>query len=123
DVQVVESEHKEDDVDLVAHASDSPVVCLVNYVIQQAVEAGASDVHIEPEGNAFRVRYRIDGELVEQMRPPAHLLRAVVSRIKIMASLDISERRLPQDGGMTVTIGGRIVDLRVSTMMSKLGEK
>ncbi len=109
--------------DIEANATDSPVVKLVNFVIKSAVESRASDIHIEPDENAFRVRFRVDGDLVESIRPPAKLLPAVVSRIKILAGLDISERRLPQDGAMTVTLSSRPIDLRVSTMTTKFGEK
>lgn len=123
DLKVVESDQRLDEADLVADATDSPVVKLVNYIIKTAVEMHASDIHIEPEDSMFRVRYRVDGELLDSVRPSSQLLPAVVSRIKIMASMDISERRLPQDGGMTVTLGERPIDLRVSTMATKIGEK
>src|SRR5437762_11275593 len=83
-------------------AGDSPVVKLVNYCIYNAVKDGASDIHIEPGENALRIRYRIDGRLTEKLRPPHQMAAAVASRIKIMAGLDISERRLPQDGGIHV---------------------
>ncbi len=104
-------------------ASDSPVIKLVNYIIQDAVQRGASDIHIEPQDQKFRVRCRVDGELVETIHPSSRLLPAVVSRIKIIAGLDISEKRLPQDGSITVTLAKRPVDLRVSTMTTKIGEK
>ncbi|HEX8525311.1 MAG TPA: ATPase, T2SS/T4P/T4SS family [Tepidisphaeraceae bacterium] len=104
-------------------AGDSPVVKLVNYTIYNAVKDGASDIHIEPGDNALRIRYRIDGRLVEKLRPPFQMGAAVTSRIKIMAGLDISERRLPQDGGIHVMMDKRPIDLRVSTMPGKYGEK
>ncbi len=104
-------------------AGDSPVVKLVNYCIYNAVKEGASDIHIEPGDNLLRVRYRIDGRLVEKLRPPHQMAAAVASRIKIMAGLDISERRLPQDGGIHVMMEKRPIDLRVSTMPGKHGEK
>ena len=88
-----------DIADLEQAAGDSPVIKLVNYCIYTAVKEGASDVHIEPAENLLRVRFRIDGRLTEKLRPPAQMHAAVASRIKIMAGLDISERRLPQDGG------------------------
>ena len=113
----------EDITDLEAAASGSPVIKLVNYLVFHAVRAGASDIHIEPEENSLRVRYRVDGTLFEKLRPPLKMLPAVVSRIKIMAGLDISERRLPQDGGIHVLMDGRPVDLRVSTLAGKHGEK
>jgi type IV pilus assembly protein PilB len=113
----------EDITDLEQAAGDSPVVKLVNYCIYNAVKDAASDIHLEPGEHAMRVRYRIDGHLVEKLRPPSLMQAAVASRIKIMAGLDISERRLPQDGGIHVMMEKRPVDLRVSTMPSKYGEK
>lgn len=104
-------------------ANESPVIKLVNYLLYAAVQEGASDIHIEPDDAALRVRYRVDGQLYQKMKPPARMLPAVVSRIKIMAKLDISERRIPQDGGITIRISKRPVDLRVSTMPGKYGEK
>lgn len=104
-------------------AAGSPVIKLANYIIFNAVREGASDIHIEPDENLLRVRYRIDGRLVEKLQPPAVMQPALVSRIKIMASLDISERRLPQDGGIHVKMDGRPIDLRVSTLPNKFGEK
>src|SRR3982750_290306 len=104
-------------------AGDSPVIKLVNYCIYNAVKDGASDIHIEPGENMLRVRYRVDGRLTEKLRPPYQMAAAVASRIKIMAGLDISERRLPQDGGIHVRMDKRPIDLRVSTMPGKHGEK
>ena len=113
----------EDIADLEAAAQDSPVIKLVNYMVFHAVREGASDIHIEPDDNAVRVRYRVDGSLFEKLRPPHKMMPAIVSRIKIMAALDISERRLPQDGGIHVLMDGRPIDLRVSTMATQFGEK
>jgi len=113
----------EDITSLEAAAKDSPVVKLVNYCIYSAVKEGASDVHIEPDDHALRIRYRIDGQLVERLRPPFQMAAAVASRIKIMAGLDIAERRLPQDGGIHVVMDKKPVDLRISTMPGKAGEK
>jgi type IV pilus assembly protein PilB len=113
----------EDITDLERAASDSPVIKLVNYCIHNAVKESASDIHIEPGENVLRVRYRIDGRLIERLRPPHIMHAAVASRIKIMAGLDISERRLPQDGGIHVMMDKRPIDLRVSTMPGKHGEK
>jgi type IV pilus assembly protein PilB len=113
----------EDIANLAAAAGDSPVIKLVNYCIYNAVKDAASDIHIEPGENVLRVRYRIDGRLVERLRPPHQMAAAVSSRIKIMAGLDISERRLPQDGGIHVMMDKRPIDLRVSTMPGKHGEK
>ncbi len=104
-------------------SGDSPVIKLVNYLICSASREGASDIHIEPDEGTVRVRFRVDGRLYEKMRPPAKLLPAIVSRVKIMAKLDISERRLPQDGGIHVLMDGRPIDLRVSTMSGSHGEK
>lgn len=122
DLKVVEP-LSDEETDLEAHSTESPIVGLVNYVIKSAVQACASDIHIEPDERSFRVRYRIDGDLVPSIRPSIRLLPAVVSRIKILAGMDISERRLPQDGGVTITIFDRAVDLRISTMATKFGEK
>ncbi len=113
----------EDIVDLEEAAEGSPIIKLVNYLIFHAVREGASDIHIEPDDNSLRVRYRVDGVLYEKIRPPAKMLPAISSRIKIMAGLDISERRLPQDGGIHVMMDGRPIDLRVSTMAGRHGEK
>ena len=113
----------EDITDLEAAAAGSPVIKLVNYLIYHAVREGASDIHIEPDDNAFRVRYRVDGSLYEKLRRRPKMLSAIASRIKIMAALDISERRLPQDGGIRVLMDRRPIDLRVSTMPEQAGEK
>ena len=95
----------------------------MNYVIYSAVQEGASDIHIEPDDGELRVRYRVDGKMYEKVRPPFSLAAAIASRIKIMSNLDISERRIPQDGGIHVRLGGQPVDLRVSTMPGPFGEK
>jgi type IV pilus assembly protein PilB len=104
-------------------AGQSPVVKLVNYLIYNAVHENASDIHIEPDNKKLRVRYRVDGRLYEKIRPPYQMLAAIVSRIKIMAELDIAQRRMPQDGGIHVMIDGRPIDLRVSVMPCSFGEK
>jgi type IV pilus assembly protein PilB len=113
----------EDITNLEQAAGDSPVIKFVNYCIYNAVKDGASDIHIEPGDGVLRVRYRIDGRLIEKLRPPHLMQAAVSSRLKIMAGLDISERRLPQDGGIHVMMDKRPIDLRVSTMPGKHGEK
>ncbi|MCD6304076.1 MAG: Flp pilus assembly complex ATPase component TadA [Planctomycetes bacterium] len=113
----------EDIADVEVVAEGSPIIKLVNYLIYNAVREGASDIHIEPDDNSLRVRYRIDGRLYERLRPPFKMLPAIASRIKIMASLDIAERRLPQDGGIHVMMDGRPIDLRVSTLAGQFGEK
>ncbi len=114
------------DMDDVEHlrdlASEAPVIRLVNLVIQRAVELRASDVHIEPFENRLKVRYRIDGVLNEGESPPANLTAAVISRIKIMARLNIAERRLPQDGRIMLRMQGKELDLRVSTVPTAHGE-
>ncbi len=104
-------------------AGQSPVIKLVNYVLYHAVQDRASDIHIERDDLASRVRFRIDGRLSTKVEPPHAMHPAVVSRIKIMASMDISERRLPQDGDIHVVMDGRPIDMRVSTMPGKFGEK
>jgi type IV pilus assembly protein PilB len=104
-------------------AGQSPVIRLVNYMIYNAVREGASDIHIEPAERCTRVRNRIDGKLYKSLEVPLHLVGAITSRIKIMAGLDISERRLPQDGRVHVMLDGRKVDLRVSTFPGNRGEK
>jgi type IV pilus assembly protein PilB len=104
-------------------AGQSPVVKLVNYLLYNAVRENASDIHIEPGDKRLRVRYRVDGKLYEKMRPPYQMHPAIVSRIKIMAELDIAQRRLPQDGGIHVMVEGRPIDLRVSVMPGTFGEK
>ena len=117
-------EEKADDIAaLEAAAKGSPVIKLVNYIIYDAVRDGASDIHVEPDENILRVRYRVDGVLYEKLRPPHRMLPAIVSRVKIMAGLDIAERRLPQDGGIHVMMDGRPIDLRVSTLAGRHGEK
>ncbi|MHC4069109.1 MAG: GspE/PulE family protein [Planctomycetota bacterium] len=104
-------------------AGQSPVVKLVNYLIYNAVRENASDIHIEPDDKKLRVRYRVDGKLYEKICPPSQMHSAIVSRIKIMAELDIAQRRLPQDGGIHVLLEGKPIDLRVSVMPGNFGEK
>jgi type IV pilus assembly protein PilB len=120
DVEVVED--KIDEADM-TDAESSPVVRYVNHIIQTALKEGASDIHIEPEEKVLKVRFRIDGLLFEMMNPPRKMHAALTSRIKIMANLDIAERRLPQDGRIRVTVMGRKLDLRVSTVPTPKGEK
>ena len=109
-------------VDLRETADDAPVIKLVNQIIAQAVERGASDVHLEPDGRDMRVRFRVDGMLNEATTIPRRMVSGVVSRIKIMSDLDIAERRIPQDGRVGLTIDGHAVDLRVVTLPSVHGE-
>ncbi|NLX60593.1 MAG: Flp pilus assembly complex ATPase component TadA [Phycisphaerae bacterium] len=122
DVEVVETESDELP-DLEKVAGESPIIRLANYIISDAVKQGASDIHIEPSETNLRVRYRIDGSLFETMKPPVSMHAALISRIKIMANLDISERRLPQDGRIRAMVRGGVVDLRVSTLPTTAGEK
>ena len=103
-------------------ASEAPVIRLVNLLIQRAVELRASDIHIEPFENRLKVRYRVDGVLIEGESPPAKLTAAVISRVKIMARLNIAERRLPQDGRIQLRVQGKELDLRVSTVPTAHGE-
>jgi general secretion pathway protein E len=103
-------------------ASEAPVIRLVNAMIAQAVEKRASDIHIEPFEKEFRIRFRIDGVLFNQEQPPRELKAAIISRLKLMAKLNIAERRLPQDGRIKLRILGREVDLRVSTLPTLFGE-
>ena len=103
-------------------ASEAPVIRLVNLILQRAVEQRASDIHIEPFENQLKVRYRIDGVLHEAEAPPSSSSAAVISRLKIMARLDIAERRLPQDGRIMLRIQGKELDLRVSTVPTSFGE-
>ena len=113
----------EDSTDLEAEAESSPVVRYVNHIIQTALQEGASDIHIEPGEKHLKVRMRIDGILFEMMAPPRKMHAALTSRIKIMANLDIAERRLPQDGRIRATVSNRKLDLRVSTVPTGHGEK
>ncbi len=122
DVELIDTT-EEDIADLEKAAGDSPIIKFVNYIMVKAISEGASDLHIEPQEKKMRVRCRIDGILFEMITPPQHMHSAVVSRIKIMANLDISERRLPQDGRICVMIHGRNVDMRVSTLPTSFGEK
>ena len=112
-----------DITDLEEVAGQSPVVKMVNYLLYNAVMENASDIHIEPDDKKLKVRYRVDGRLYEKMAPPYQMHSAIVSRIKIMAELDIAQRRLPQDGGIHILMEGRSIDLRVSIMPGSYGEK
>jgi type IV pilus assembly protein PilB len=109
-------------LDLNDLANGAPIVKFVNLVLFQAVQDRASDIHFEPFEDEFKIRYRVDGALYEMSPPPKHLALPVTSRIKVMANLDIAERRMPQDGRISVNIGGRQVDLRVSTLPTQFGE-
>jgi type IV pilus assembly protein PilB len=119
-------EEKEDEMDiskLEAAGEDAPVVRLVNLILTEAVRSGASDIHVEPYEKNLRCRYRIDGVLHEVQSPPRSIAAAISSRIKIMSSLDIAERRLPQDGRIKIKVLGKEIDLRVSVCPVQFGEK
>ncbi|MCC6286011.1 MAG: Flp pilus assembly complex ATPase component TadA [Phycisphaerales bacterium] len=110
-----------DVTDLEAKAGETPVIRYVNHIISTAIREGASDIHIEPQEKKLKVRFRIDGVLFEMMNPPASMGPAITSRLKIMANLDIAERRLPQDGRIRCTVQGRKLDLRMSTIPTAQG--
>lgn len=113
----------EDTADLLEDTSDAPIIRLVNHIISQSVKARASDIHIEPYQDSFKVRYRIDGILYELLTPPKWIQAALISRIKVMAKLNIAEKRLPQDGRIEVKLGTQSVDVRVSTLPTTFGER
>ncbi len=108
--------------DLESMAGQTPIIRFVNLVIGQAIRDKASDIHFEPFEHEFKIRYRIDGALYEMAPPPKHLALPITSRVKVLASLNIAERRIPQDGRIKLTLGGRPVDLRVSTLPTQFGE-
>lgn len=109
--------------DLLDDTSDAPVIRLVNHMISQAVKAGASDIHIEPFQGSLKIRFRIDGILYERLSPPKGIQSALVSRIKVMANMNIAEKRMPQDGRAQVRIGSQEIDIRISTVPTGFGER
>ncbi|MBF0395879.1 MAG: type II secretion system ATPase GspE [Desulfobacterales bacterium] len=113
----------EDTADLLDDTSDAPIIKLVNHVISQSVKERASDIHIEPYQNGFKVRYRVDGILYDLLTPPKWIQSALISRIKVMSKLNIAEKRLPQDGRFDVKIGDQGIDVRVSTLPTSFGER
>jgi len=131
--QVIQDMHEEDrDMiisaieetgDLLDDTSDAPIIKLVNLMLSQAVKARASDIHIEPYQSRIKVRYRVDGILYDMLSPPKHVQSTLISRIKIMARLNIAEKRLPQDGRIEIKIGDKNVDIRVSTIPTAFGER
>ena len=123
DLEVVSTDDGPSESDLMSQIQDKPLVKLVDSIISDAIRMGASDIHFEMYEKKIRVRYRIDGDLQEMAPLPFKYRAAIVSRIKIMAELDISERRLPQDGRIKIKIAGRTVDLRVSVLPTIFGEK
>ncbi len=110
------------DEDVVNQASQAPIIRFVDLVLQEGVKAKASDIHFEPFEHEFRIRLRIDGSLYEMAPPPKNLASAVIARVKVLSSLNIAERRVPQDGRIKTTISGRAIDLRVSTLPTQFGE-
>jgi type IV pilus assembly protein PilB len=124
EVEVVEETEEEvSQAALAAQMEDAPVVKLINAILTDAVKRGASDVHFECFEHEIRVRYRIDGALLEVMKPPMKLKAALISRFKIMSQLNIAERRVPQDGRIKLKMGKRVIDFRVSTLPTLFGEK
>lgn len=131
--QVIEDMHEEDTKqlysaieetgDLLDNTSDAPVIKLVNLMLSQAVKDGASDIHIEPSQSNINIRSRVDGILYNMLSPPKHIQSALISRIKIMADLNIAEKRLPQDGRIEIKIANKRIDIRVSTLPTAFGER
>jgi general secretion pathway protein E len=132
--QVIEGMHGDEDSDLIMseieatgdlldETSDAPIIRLVNLMLSQAVKARASDIHIEPYKNQLKIRYRVDGILYDKLTPPKHVQSTLVSRVKIMAKLNIAEKRLPQDGRIDIRIADKNVDIRVSTIPTSFGER
>ncbi|MFZ0726120.1 MAG: type II secretion system ATPase GspE [Desulfobacterales bacterium] len=113
----------EDTADLLDDTSDAPIIKLVNHILSQSIKARASDIHIEPYQDSFKVRYRIDGILYDLLTPPKWIQPALISRIKVMAKLNIAEKRLPQDGRLDIKIGAQDIDVRVSTIPTSFGER
>jgi general secretion pathway protein E len=113
----------EDRADLLDDTSDAPIIKLVNHIISQSVKARSSDIHIEPYQDSFKVRHRVDGILYDLLTPPKWIQPALISRIKVMAKMNIAEKRLPQDGRLDVKIGNQEIDVRISTIPTSFGER
>jgi len=113
----------EETSDLLDDTSDAPIIKLVNHIISQSVKSGASDIHIEPYQNSFKIRYRVDGVLYDLLTPPKWMQPSLISRIKVVAKMNIAEKRLPQDGRFDVKIGDQSIDIRVSTIPITHGER
>src|SRR4030042_1558676 len=109
--------------DLLDDTSDAPIIRLVNLMLSQAVKDRASDIHIEPTQPSIKIRYRVDGILYDKLSPPKHIQSALTSRIKVMAALNIAEKRLPQDGRVEIKIGNKSIDIPVSTIPIAFGER
>src|SRR5438445_5484672 len=124
ELEVQAAKHEEIDLDrLAVESEDAPVVKIVNLILVQALKEKASDIHIEPFEKQLKLRYRVDGSLIEASSPPKALQLPIASRIKILAGLDIAERRLPQDGRFRIRVSGKEVDLRISVLPTTYGEK
>lgn len=117
------AEELPDTDDLLDSEDDAPIIRLINAMLTEAIKEKASDIHIETYERHLQIRFRVDGVLREILRPQRRLAALLISRIKVMASLDIAEKRIPQDGRMALRIGGRAVDVRVSTLPSSYGER
>ncbi|MGD8548704.1 MAG: ATPase, T2SS/T4P/T4SS family, partial [Desulfobacterales bacterium] len=113
----------EEKADLLDDISDAPIIKLANHIISQSVKARASDIHMEPYQDSFKVRYRVDGILYDLLSPPKWVQPALISRIKVMAKMNIAEKRLPQDGRFDVKIGNQEIDVRISTIPTSFGER
>jgi general secretion pathway protein E len=113
----------EDTADLLDDTSDAPIIKLVNHILSQSIKARASDIHIEPYHESFKIRYRVDGILYDLLTPPKWIQASLISRIKVMAKMNIAEKRLPQDGRLEVKIGNMKIDVRVSTIPTSFGER
>ena len=113
----------EDTADLLDDTSDAPIIKLANHIISQSIKARASDIHIEPYQESFKVRYRVDGILYDLLTPPKWIQASLISRIKVMAKMNIAEKRLPQDGRINLKIGNQEIDVRVSTIPTSFGER
>lgn len=113
----------QDTADLLDDTSDAPIIRLVNHVLTQSIKARASDIHIEPYQDSFKIRYRVDGILYDLLTPPKWVQPALISRIKVMAKMNIAEKRLPQDGRLDVRMGDQDIDVRVSTLPTTFGER
>jgi len=109
--------------DLLEADDDAPIIRLINALLTEAIKVNASDIHIEPFENLMRIRFRVDGMLREILQPPGNIAPLIISRIKVMSKLDIAEKRLPQDGRISLRVAGRNVDVRVSTLPSGYGER
>ena len=117
------SDSEEEGYDLLEKNSESPVIRMLNVMLAEAIQQGASDIHFEPMENGLSVRYRIDGVLQQRHAPPKEFQSQLITRIKVMARLDIAEHRLPQDGRIKLKMGGRQIDFRVSTVPVVFGER